>query len=168
LKRLSRTLIESSIYRLSSLLNTLAGVVLMFMMVLTTADVCLRYFFKKPIMGAFELTEQLMAVLVFFGLGYAQIKKSHVCVDLLVSRFTKKKQAAIDSLTSILSSVLLLLVTRQTILYALGLLASGRTAGTMGLFVIYPFAFLAALGVLVFLLISLMDLLNYAANVVKR
>ena len=168
MKRLARTLIESSIYRFSSLLNKLAGVVLMLIMVLTTADVCLRYFFKKPIMGAFELTEHLMAVLIFFGLGYAQIKKRHVCVDLLVSRFTEKKQAAIDTLTSFLSSVLLLLVTRQSILYALSLLASGRTAGTMGVFVIYPFAFLAALGVLVFLLISLMDLLNYAATVVKR
>jgi TRAP-type transport system small permease protein len=140
----------------------------MLMMPLTTTDVCLRYFFRKPILGAFELTEHLMAILVFFGLGYAQIKKKHVCVDLLVSKFSARNQAAIDTLTSILSSLVLLLVTRQTILYALSLLASGRTAGTMGLFVIYPFAFLAALGVLTFFLISLMDVFNFATTVVKK
>ena len=53
-----------------------AGIaVLAAMMTLTAADVCLRYLFNRPIMGAYELNEFMMAVFVGFSFAYTAIHK---------------------------------------------------------------------------------------------
>ena len=48
-----------------------AGVgILMVMMSLTVVDVFLRFVFNKPIVGAYEMSEFMMVILVFFALAY--------------------------------------------------------------------------------------------------
>jgi TRAP-type mannitol/chloroaromatic compound transport system permease small subunit len=44
-----------------------AAAVLMALMVLTCVDVGGRYFFNRPVWGAFELTEMMLAALIFAG-----------------------------------------------------------------------------------------------------
>jgi TRAP-type C4-dicarboxylate transport system permease small subunit len=64
-------------------LGAIAAVVLFAMMILTCADVIGRYFFARPIFGAFELTETLLAALIFAGLPLVTLRNEHVTVDLL-------------------------------------------------------------------------------------
>ena len=64
-------------------LSTFAAVVLFAMMALTCADVVARYFFNLPIFGAFEITEMLLAALIFGGLPLVTLRNEHVTVDLL-------------------------------------------------------------------------------------
>ena len=47
---------------LSRVCHGIGSVILAFMMFITAADVCLRYFFNRPIMGAYELTEITLVV----------------------------------------------------------------------------------------------------------
>lgn len=56
----------------------LAGVTL-----LTTLDVVGRYLFNRPVRGAFELTEVMMALLIFAALPLVSLRQEHVAVDLL-------------------------------------------------------------------------------------
>ena len=63
------------------ILATVAGSLLFAMMVLTFADVVLRYFFNSPIKGGFEVTEMMMAVLIFAGLPLVSRKHEHVTID---------------------------------------------------------------------------------------
>ena len=58
-----------SIFSLSRGLNIVGVSTLMVMMVLTVADVSLRYLINQPIPGAFELTEFLLVILASFGLA---------------------------------------------------------------------------------------------------
>ncbi|MGE0312964.1 MAG: TRAP transporter small permease [Lautropia sp.] len=51
------------------------------MMLLTFADVILRYFFDAPIKGGFEITEMMMAVLIFAGLPLVSRRHEHVTID---------------------------------------------------------------------------------------
>lgn len=53
------------------------------MVALTFADVIGRRFFDAPIYGAHDLTEHLMAVIVFSGLPLLTSARGHLCVDLL-------------------------------------------------------------------------------------
>lgn len=53
------------------------------MVALTFADVVGRRFFHAPIYGAHDLTEHLMAVIVFSGLPLLTAARGHLCVDLL-------------------------------------------------------------------------------------
>ena len=62
-------------------LATVAGSLLFAMMTLTFVDVVLRYFFNMPIKGGFEITEMMMAVLIFAGLPLVSRRNEHVTID---------------------------------------------------------------------------------------
>ena len=65
------------------LLGYVAGILLFCLMTLTCVDVIGRYFFNMPVTGGFELTEMMLAALIFFGLPLVTIRNEHVMVDLL-------------------------------------------------------------------------------------
>jgi len=71
------------IYRLFKLIQAVLILSLFAMVVLTFADVVGRRFFNAPIYGAHDLTEHLMALIVFSGLPLLTAARGHLCVDLL-------------------------------------------------------------------------------------
>lgn len=52
------------------------------MMALTFVDVCGRYFFNTPVPGGFEITEIMLATLIFSGVPLMTMSREHVTVDL--------------------------------------------------------------------------------------
>jgi TRAP-type C4-dicarboxylate transport system permease small subunit len=64
-------------------LGAFAAAVLFAMMTLTCVDVFGRYFLGSPIYGGFEITEMLLAALVFAGLPLVTLRNEHVTVDVL-------------------------------------------------------------------------------------
>ena len=68
-------------------LATVAGSLLFAVMVLTFVDVVLRYFFNSPVKGGFEVTEMMMAVLIFAGLPLVSRRHEHVTIDAFDSLF---------------------------------------------------------------------------------
>ncbi|NKB60644.1 MAG: TRAP transporter small permease subunit [Gammaproteobacteria bacterium] len=67
---------------LKGLFGGFAAVLLFAMMSLTFIDVILRYWFNAPIPGGFEVTELLLASLIFCGLPLVTMENEHVSVDL--------------------------------------------------------------------------------------
>lgn len=65
------------------LLGGVAAIILFVMMMLTCADVVGRYFLGRPVTGAFELTEMMLAGLIFTGLPLVTLRQEHVTVDVL-------------------------------------------------------------------------------------
>jgi TRAP-type C4-dicarboxylate transport system permease small subunit len=63
-------------------LGYVAAAVMFGLMLLTCADVIGRYFFNHPVWGGFELTEMLLAALIFAGLPLVTLRDDHVTVDL--------------------------------------------------------------------------------------
>lgn len=64
-------------------LGYVAAAVMFGLMLVTCVDVVGRYFFNKPLWGGFELTEILLAALIFAGLPLVTLRNDHVTVDLL-------------------------------------------------------------------------------------
>jgi TRAP-type C4-dicarboxylate transport system permease small subunit len=64
------------------LLGYVAAAVMFCLMLLTCVDVIGRYFLNKPLWGGFELTEMLLAALIFAGLPLVTLRDDHVTVDL--------------------------------------------------------------------------------------
>jgi TRAP-type C4-dicarboxylate transport system permease small subunit len=60
-----------------------AALVLFCLMLLTCVDVVGRYFLGTPVYGGFELTEMLLAALIFAGLPLVTLRDDHITVDLL-------------------------------------------------------------------------------------
>jgi TRAP-type C4-dicarboxylate transport system permease small subunit len=69
--------------RADAVLGLSAGALLFGMMALTFVDVVGRYLFNRSVPGGFEITEILMAVLIFAGLPLVSRRDEHVSVDLL-------------------------------------------------------------------------------------
>ena len=61
----------------------LAGALLVLMMMVTVIDVCGRYFLNAPLPGAFEMTQFLMAGIVYAGLPRVSQNEGHITIDLL-------------------------------------------------------------------------------------
>lgn len=69
--------------RAGALLGSIGAVALFGMMMLTFADVVLRYAFNAPLPGAFEVTELMLVVLIFSGLPLVSLNDKHVTTDLV-------------------------------------------------------------------------------------
>ena len=64
-------------------LSIAAGVMVAIMMCVTTIDVAGRYLFSRPLFAAFEITEVLMALLIFAGLPLATMARENISVTIL-------------------------------------------------------------------------------------
>ena len=64
-------------------LGYFAALVLFCLMMLTCVDVIGRYFFGMPVRGGFEMTEMLLAAVIFAGLPLVTLRDDHITVDLL-------------------------------------------------------------------------------------
>lgn len=53
------------------------------MMLVTVVDVIGRYVFNAPLLGALEMTEVLMGLLVFMGMPLATARREHITISLL-------------------------------------------------------------------------------------
>jgi TRAP-type C4-dicarboxylate transport system permease small subunit len=104
------------IYSLNRWLGYLAVTVLGLMMLLTVADVSGRYFFNSPISGATEISRLMMVLIVFPALGWAALGKTHVRVDLLVTRFPPRAQAIINIITLLIALGTYFVITWQSFL----------------------------------------------------
>lgn len=65
------------------LLGASAAIVMFLMMSLTFLDVIGRYFLSSPINGAYELTEMMLAAVIFLGLPLVTAEGGHIAVDIL-------------------------------------------------------------------------------------
>jgi len=146
---------------LSNKLSYLGAVALFIMMLLTAADVAGRYLFNRPILGAFELTEFLVLILIFSFLAHAQAEKTHVSVDLLVGRFSKKWQKVIGFFNHAVCLALMGLFVWMTTLRVMELKEYAEASSNLGI-PKYPFAAFVVIGFAVLGLEYIRDLIKMA------
>lgn len=115
------------------------------MMCLTIADVAGRYIFNKPILGAYELTEFMVLVLIFSFIGYAQTHKTHVAVDLFIVFFPKKFKIIIEIFNHIACLAIMALITWMGFETAIEMMESGESSPNLTL-PSYPFVFFLVIG----------------------
>jgi TRAP-type C4-dicarboxylate transport system permease small subunit len=100
----SRSLLFRIVHLVTMGMNILGMVILVFMMLLTTADVLLRYFFNSPIMGSTEITEYMMVCLTL-GVPFCTLRGKAVSMALVANKFPKQFQAFIDAFTNLIGFV---------------------------------------------------------------
>lgn len=81
----------------------ISSIIIAVIMLLTVADVFMRYVFSRPISGTTELTEFMLVILVLSVVPTA-LANRHVSVDIVTSRLTPKGRALFDAVTLIASS----------------------------------------------------------------
>lgn len=83
------------------------------LMLLTSAEVVSRGFFSLPIPGTVELSSFLLAVFILLGIGYTQQQKGHVRVTILTTKLPEKIAVAMDCFTTLLCLFIVSIVVWQ-------------------------------------------------------
>ena len=130
---------------LSTYLAYIGSFSLFSMMCLTIADVAGRYIFNKPVLGAFELTEFMVLVLIFSYLGYAQAGKSHVSVDLFMMFFPERLKVYIEIFNHVACLAIMILIAWMGFEKALEMMETCESSPNLAL-PSYPFVFFLVLG----------------------
>src|SRR4030042_3383585 len=119
---------------------------------LGSADVIGRYLLNKPISGTFEITEILLAGIVFFGFAYTQRVKGHVAINLVYSRFPNKLKVIVGLLNSIVLICIFVLILWQGIVTAISQWQQHREISNLGL-PHFPFQLFVPVGALAMCLV---------------
>ena len=148
-------------------INVVATSILGFMVFFVVTDVCLRYFFRAPIMGSLEWVRYMLAIIVFWGGAYCQLKKRTVRIDILVPRFPKSVQAIIDSTTYIFCVLIVSLIAWQTFLHSIGTFHTKEIPAGILVLPVWPVIGLVAFGAAVLVIVLVRDLLLSLAEIWK-
>ena len=74
--------LERLALEVSRFIALLAGIVLLWIVLVTCVDVIGRYFFNSPLYAGAEIIQVSMAGVIFFSLPYMFFKNEHIIVDL--------------------------------------------------------------------------------------
>ncbi|HOE62312.1 MAG TPA: TRAP transporter small permease [Candidatus Sumerlaeota bacterium] len=143
---------------LTGVLAIFAGVSVIALMLLAAGNVIMRLF-GFPYSGTYEMVGFLGAIVAAFALGYTQVKKEHVMVDLFSRKYPPLLKRFVDA-----ASYLLVMAFSSLAAYAI--FESGRVlkrkeevSETLKI-IYYPFVYAVALGFAVMAISLLIDFLG--------
>jgi TRAP-type C4-dicarboxylate transport system permease small subunit len=88
----------------------LASGALVVLMMVTVADVFLRYVFNKPIRGSYDIVECMLLIFVFHGMAAAFFGRRNIVIDILDSFVRARVVTFLIRLADALSILVLILV----------------------------------------------------------
>jgi len=135
-----------------------AGLCLAAMILMTCANIFLRVVWV-PLKGTYELMGYFGAMVTAFALGYTQMKKAHIAVDVLVTLFKPKVQLILQGINSLICTIFFSIAGWQISQYATTLWKTGEVTETL-LIAYYPFAYGVAGGCLLLALVMLVEFLK--------
>ncbi len=160
--------IDRGLSPLTTVVGKIGSSVIALMMLLTVSDVVGRRLFKQAVLGAYELNEIMLVIVVFFTLSYVEVLRRHISIGLVVDRLKQKTQDIIDSIMYVLFLGLFCVLTWQLCIYAVEVHQNEQVVSvTLGAPVL-PFVAFAAFGSFLLSLVVLMRLLLFLAGAIKR
>jgi len=92
---------------LEGALGLTSGAVLFLMMMITAVDVIGRYVFNKPLAGGFEITEMLLAALIYCGLPLVSQRREHIVIDTFDPLMSPRVKRGLDVLAEVVCTLTL-------------------------------------------------------------
>jgi TRAP-type C4-dicarboxylate transport system permease small subunit len=139
----------------AGLLNRLSAGILFAMMLLTMADVILRKVLSRGILGTLELTEFMMAGVVFLALAQTERLDRNVHMDLIMQRFRPRARMLAAMVTRTICILFCCVMTAPVLVYADAIRSSGEVS--LDLWIPkYPFIYAVAAGWALLALVLLM------------
>ena len=104
---------------ISRWMGYVSAIVIIFLMLLVTADVCGRYFFDSPVTGASELARFSMIIIVFPAMAWTALSGKHIKVDLVMERFPSRVQSIVNVIMLLGALAVYCIITWQAALYSM-------------------------------------------------
>ena len=149
-------MIKNIIRILNNTLLTLCVIFLSTLVIITVIDVIGRYILGLPLPGASELTEIILATIVYIGLPYICRDEGHVTVSIISNNLTSNFARMHRIIINFLLSVILLVIGIQLFYYGINL----NSYNDITTFLEIPKAPISFILSFLTLLASLMNFLN--------
>ena len=153
---------KSVIYWLSRVMQVVAGVFLVFMMLLTTCDVILRIF-SRPIIGTYEMVALSGGIVVGFSVPITSWVRGQIFVDFFYQKFPKNVQDIFNYVTRVMSIVLFLFTAWNLGKMATDMYRSGEVSLTLQL-PFYPVAYGIGFAFFVQIFVLITDMVKIAGG----
>lgn len=159
--------IEKGIYSLCRFMGVFCYAGLIFMMLFITVDVVLRYVFKSPILGSYEIVERVLSITVFSSLAYTQQQKGHLHVTLFLRMMPHKAAFVVFGFFLLLSSIGSAVISYCAYLGAMTATAKGYITVILRI-PMAPFYWIQLVMMAVFSLVLFMDAVKAFLAVFKK
>jgi TRAP-type C4-dicarboxylate transport system permease small subunit len=136
---------KKRIERLTNFALTIGMGWVIVMMLLTTFDVAGRYLFSKPIPGAIEMSEFMLAIFGMLGMAYTHQSGANVKVTMLTNALPPRLAMLTETITILLSFQIIAMLAWYGIVAGIEEVHAGTTTDTLGI-PIYPLYFLLSAG----------------------
>jgi TRAP-type transport system small permease protein len=100
----------AAVDRLQHIQVWIAASALVILMMVTVADVILRYLFNSPVRGSYDIVECMLVVFVFHGMAASFFNRRNIVIDLIDSAVGERMTAVLIRLADVLSVVCLVLL----------------------------------------------------------
>jgi len=128
----------------TNVVNRVASVSVILMMLLTCADVILRYF-RCPIPGTYEMVGLLGSIFVSFSLAKTSLDNGHIAVDFFFQKLPVPARKVIEFFNTLICAILFGLIACYSFIYAVDLRRTGEVSMTLQI-PVYPFVLGISLG----------------------
>lgn len=166
LEKIARS-IEKIIIQICEKTGIVSVVFLFLMVLLTVADVLLRYFLNRSLAAAWEFSEYTMLVVVFLALAWCALKGKHVNVDILVNLFPTKAQEILTIINHLLIISVSVLIGVQAVKTS-AIVQKVGDASQITKIPLYPFYYIVAFGAFLLTLAMLLLLVRSVLKVTRR
>jgi C4-dicarboxylate transporter, DctQ subunit len=103
--------IERGHDRVVHLSNRLSEILIVFVVIIVSAEVFLRYFFKSYFPYELELTEYSLVFITYLAMAQVLRKDGHVSLDVLLSRVSSRVRSNLELFDLIVVTILCVLLT---------------------------------------------------------
>ncbi len=158
--------LEKIIHSMARRISQFAQFALVMVMVVIVGNILMRAWWK-PLPGSYEMVEILGAVILSMGAAYCAIARGHVTVSLLVDKLSRKKQAVVDLITSLISFVFISAIGWGLLKYAKMTYVRGLETSTLAI-PLYPVYFLVAAGLIMLALTAMLDLIKSITILISK
>jgi TRAP-type C4-dicarboxylate transport system permease small subunit len=151
-------LVLKCIYRTSKWIYTLAGITLIFIMIVTVTDVLLRTL-GRPIVGVYELVGFSGAVVIGFSIPFVSWVRGHIYVDFLVLKLSPTARRIFHLSTRAMALALFLMIGWNLFKVGNDLWKSGEVSPTLQM-PFYPIVYGVGVSCLIQCLVLLADMVK--------
>jgi TRAP-type C4-dicarboxylate transport system permease small subunit len=150
---------EKLVILLSKWFNIVAGIAMVSMLVLITADIIANKAFKSPIPGGIEFVSFLAVAAIAFAIAQTQLTRGHIEVEFIAARLPALAQKIIGTLVSIFLIILFFLLAWRSFIYGNEIRLIGEVSMTRGI-PFFPFIYAIGACAIVALLVVILQLLQ--------
>jgi len=99
-------------------MTAIGAALLSVIMFLSIADITGRNLFNKPIEGTYEIVSLMVVAVGVLGLGYCQLVKGNINIDIFTKRLSKRWQAIMNSISYTIAIGVCIIIAWQVLLRA--------------------------------------------------